>query len=283
MRITVRAGEQKIAFDATIKEYLREIDEAELLDWQQEKDLANRIINDNDPEARDELVKSNLRLVVNIAKSFSSPNMTFGDLIEEGNLGLLRAVDSFDPEHGVRFSTYASWWIRQSIKRSMLANSQMIHIPTYMVELVNHFRYVASQLKARYERPARLEEVAKEMKIPIKKARAIQGIIDTVSSGHFRGAGDGDDESSLSETIRDDKAALPEDAIGNSEHLARAVQQLEQIDERQAQVIKLRFGLDGQEPLTLKEIGQKMDLTRERVRQIQREALDNLHELMELD
>ena len=126
-----------MVFDATIKDYLKEIDEAPLLDWQQEKKLANLVIEENDYLARDQLVRSNLRLVVNIAKKFTSRGMQLADLIEEGNLGLMRAVDSFDPEHKVRFSTYSSWWIKQSIKRALLSNFQPIHIPTYMVELVN--------------------------------------------------------------------------------------------------------------------------------------------------
>ena len=160
-----------MAFDVTIREYLQEIDETPLLDWEQEKALAGRIIEHTDPEARDWLIRSNLRLVVNIAKKFSGPGMTLGDLIEEGNLGLLRAVDSFDPEHGVRFCTYASWWIKQSIKRSLLTNAQQIHVPTYMVELVNQWRYSEAQLKSKLGRDPELEEVAKTVGLTVKKQK----------------------------------------------------------------------------------------------------------------
>ncbi|MHC5018172.1 MAG: sigma-70 family RNA polymerase sigma factor [Planctomycetota bacterium] len=166
-----------MAFDATIKEYLTEINEAPLLTWEQEKALSTAVLDENDPGARDQLVRSNLRLVVNIAKKFSGRGLTLGDLIEEGNLGLLRAVDTFDPDHGVRFSTYSSWWIKQSIKRAILSNSQPIHIPTYMVELINQWRQVYAEQEARLGRTVSLDEMATAMKVPLKKARAIREIV----------------------------------------------------------------------------------------------------------
>ncbi len=175
-----------IAFDVTLKEYLKEIDELPLLTWEQEKELATRIIENNDPKARDILVRSNLRLVVNIAKRFSGKGMTPGDLIEEGNLGLLRAVDLFDPDHGVRFSTYAAWWIKQGIKRALLMNAQPIHIPTYMVELINHWRYTFSEQETALGRAPETEEMAQAMKLPLRKAKAIQQIVEVVNAG-FQG------------------------------------------------------------------------------------------------
>ena len=267
-----------MAFDATIREYLKEIDESPLLSWEEEKELAYRVIEDNDPEARQRLVSSNLRLVVNIAKRFSGRSLTLGDLIEEGNLGLIRAVDTFDPEHGVRFSTYSSWWIKQAIKRSILANAQPIHIPTYMVELINHWRYTASRLEPQLGRTPTVEEMASTMKLPLRKAKAIQEIVSVVNAGFH---GDGTQENpGLDETIQDNKVALPEDVLGTDEELEKAVRLLEEIDAREAQVLKLRFGLNGQQAMTLKQIGKKMNLTRERVRQIQRNALERLNELM---
>ena len=267
-----------MAFDATIKEYLKEIDHAPLLTWEQEQDLAGNIIDQNDPEARDCLVRSNLRLVVNIAKNFSGRGMTLGDLIEEGNLGLLRAVDSFDPEHGVRFSTYAAWWIKQSIKKSILTNAQPIHIPTYMVELINQWRYTFAELQSQLGRTPQLEEIAKEMKLTHKKAKAIQQVVEVVDAGF-----QGDvlqDTAGLADTIEDDNISMPEEIIGTDEELAKAVRLLEEIEPREAEVLTLRFGLNGKEPLTLKEIGVELGLTRERVRQIQRNALAQLNELM---
>jgi len=239
-----------MAFDATIREYLKEIDESPLLSWEEEKELAYRVIEDNDPEARQHLVSSNLRLVVNIAKRFSGRSLTLGDLIEEGNLGLIRAVDTFDPEHGVRFSTYSSWWIKQAIKRSILANAQPIHIPTYMVELINHWRYTASVLEPQLGRSPTVEEMATTMKLPLRKAKAIEQIVSVVNAGFH---GDGTEENpGLDETIRDNKVVLPEDELGTDEELEKAVRLLEKIDTREAEVLKLRFGLNGQQAMTLK-------------------------------
>lgn len=267
-----------MAFDITIKEYLKEIDESPLLSWEEEKALAEAILTANDPAARDRLIRSNLRLVVKIAKNFSGRGMTLGDLIEEGNLGLLRAVDTFDPDHGVRFSTYSAWWIKQSIKRSILNNAQPIHIPTYMVELINQWRSTYADLELQLGRTVSLEEMAGAMKVPIRKARAIQDIVGIVEAGFQYDSAE--DNAGLEEAIEDDKMCLPEDEIGTDEELAKAIELLEEIDEREAEVLRLRFGLGGQEPLTLKEIGEKLGLTRERVRQIQRNGLAMLNELM---
>ncbi len=267
-----------MAFDITIKEYLKEIDEAPLLSWEEEKALAKAIIENNDPEARDRLVRSNLRLVVNIAKRFSGRGMTLGDLIEEGNLGLLRAVDTFDPEHKVRFSTYAAWWIKQAIKRAILNNAQPIHIPTYMVELINQWRQTYAEMELKLGRTVSLEEMAGAMKVPIRKAKAIQDIVSVVEAGFQYDSPE--DNAGLEEVIEDDKVSLPDDEIGGEEELSQALELLEEIDPREAEVLRLRFGLDGQEPLTLKQIGEKLGLTRERVRQIQRSGLAKLNELM---
>ncbi len=271
-------GSGNIAFDATLKDYLQKIDEADLLTWEQEKQLAKNIINENDPEARDTLIRSNLRLVVNIAKSFGTKGLTFSDLIEEGNIGLLRAIDSFDPAHGVRFSTYAAWWIKQSIKKSMLENAQPIHIPTYMVELINHWRHTASSLQTKLGREPMLEEMAEEMSMSLKKAAAVRDIAETVEPNAQ--SEEQDNFAQINNAITDENIQSPCDAICNEEEITKALENLEQIDQREAQVLKLRFGLDGQEPLTLKQIGKELNLTRERIRQIQRSALENLQELM---
>lgn len=263
-----------MAFDVTIKDYLREIDEAPLLSWEEEKTLARLVMDTNDPQARDRLVRSNLRLVVNIAKRFSGRGLTLGDLIEEGNLGLMRAVDTFDPEHGVRFSTYSAWWIKQAIKRAILNNSQPIHIPTYMVELINQWRNIYAELETKLGRTPSLEEMASAMKVAVRKAQAIRDIVSVVDLGFHHESGE--DSASLEEAIEDNKIY----DIGSEEELARAVELLDQIDPREAEVLKLRFGLTGEEPLTLKQIGERLDLTRERVRQIQRSALAQLNELM---
>jgi RNA polymerase primary sigma factor len=267
-----------MAFDASIKEYLKEIDESPLLSWDDEKDLATAIIENNDPFAREQLIRSNLRLVVNIAKKFSGRGMTLGDLIEEGNLGLLRAVDTFDPEHGVRFSTYSSWWIKQAIKRAILSNSQPIHIPTYMVELINQWRQTYADLESKLGRTVSLEEMAGAMQVPIRKARAIKEIVEVVDTGFQYDSNE--QNSGLDEAIEDDTILTPEEDLGSNEELVKALELLDQIDPREAEVLRLRFGLDGHETLTLKQIGKKLGLTRERVRQIQHSALAQLNQLL---
>ena len=267
-----------MAFDVTIKEYLKQIDEAPLLTWDDEKELANAVIEENDPFAREQLIRSNLRLVVNIAKKFSSTGLTLGDLIEEGNLGLMRAVDTFDPEHGVRFSTYSAWWIKQAIKRAILSNSQPIHIPTYMVELINQWRQTYAEQESRLGRTVSLDEMATAMKVPLRKARAIRDIVTVVDYGFQHDSAE--QNAGLEEAIIDDTVMLPEEDLGSNEELQKAIELLDEIEPREAEVLRLRFGLNGTEPLTLKQIGKRLGLTRERVRQLQKNALGQLNELL---
>lgn len=265
-------------FDATIEGYLKQIDESSLLSWEEEKELSTRIIEDNDPMARDNMIRSNLRLVVSIAKKFRGRGLSMSDLIEEGNLGLLRAVDMFDPEHEVRFSTYASWWIKQSIKKSLLTDTQHLHIPSYMVELINQWRHLAQKLTADLGRAPEISEMAEKMDIKIKKAHAVATIVATVEAG-FRG--DTLDESGgLSDIIPDTTCELPDEPLASSEELEKAISLLDKIDQRDATVLRMRFGLDGYQAITLKDIGRELNLTRERVRQIQRDALAKLNGLL---
>jgi len=267
-----------MAFDVTIKEYLKEIDDSPLLTWEDEKELAIAVLEENDPYARERLVRSNLRLVVNIAKKFSGRGLTLGDLIEEGNLGLLRAVDTFDPDHGVRFSTYSAWWIKQSIKRAILSNSQPIHIPTYMVELINQWRQVYAEQELRLGRTVSLDEMATALKVPLRKARAIREIVTVVDNGFQHDSAE--ENVGLDESIVDDTIVTPEEDLGTNEELQKALELLDEIEPREAEVLRLRFGLHGGEPLTLKQIGKKLGLTRERVRQLQKNALAQLNELL---
>lgn len=267
-----------MAFDATIKEYLKEIDDAPLLTWEDEKELSNAVIEENDPFAREQLIRSNLRLVVNIAKKFSGRGLTLGDLIEEGNLGLMRAVDTFDPDHGVRFSTYSAWWIKQAIKRAILSNSQPIHIPTYMVELINQWRQTYAEQELRLGRTVSLDEMATALKVPLRKARAIRDIVSVVDNGFQHDSFE--ENAGLEEAIIDDAVMSPEEDLGTNEELQKALELLDEIDPREAEVLRLRFGLDGVEPLTLKQIGKRLGLTRERVRQLQNSALAQLNELL---
>ena len=270
-----------IAFDVTLKEYLKEIDEASLLSSDEEKDLGKLIVGENDPLARERLVRSNLRLVVNIAKKYAGRGMSLGDLIEEGNLGLIRAVDYFDPNRGVRFSTYAAWWIKQSIKRALLENVQPVHIPTYMVALINQWRHMATELESTLGRNVSVEEMAKIMKLPLRKAKVINRIVEALSSaGESVGTEEMEDDQLLEAMLEDHSAGRPEDALEALEEKVKALKLLNDIEPREAEILRLHYGLSGGRPLTLKEIGEKMDLTRERIRQIRRDALTKLYEYM---
>jgi len=248
---------------------------------EQERSLGKLVVEENDPRAREQLVRSNLRLVVNIAKKYASRGMSLGDLIEEGNLGLIKAVDYFDPDHGTRFSTYAAWWIKQSIKRALLANVQPVHIPTYMVALMNQWRHTTAELESRLGRTLDVEEMAEIMHLPLRKAKIIHQIVKILGSVRDTCSSDGtDDNQTLEETLQDQSAAKPEDALVADEERTKVLGLLNEIDPREANVLRLHYGLDGRKPMTLRQIGKKLSLTRERIRQIQRGALTKLYEYM---
>jgi len=273
--------EQTITFDITIKEYLKEIDEASLLTVEQEHSLGKLVVEENDPQAREQLVRSNLRLVVNIAKKYVGRGMSLGDLIEEGNLGLIKAVDYFDPDYGTRFSTYAAWWIKQSIKRALLANVQPVHIPTYMVALMNQWRHTTAELQNRLGRTLDVEEMAEIMHLPLRKAKIIHHIVEILSSvKDTSGSDNADDNQVLEETLQDQNAGKPEDTLVADEERTKVLGLLNEIEPREADVLRSHYGLDGRKPMTLKQIGKKVGLTRERIRQIQRSALTKLYEYM---
>ena len=251
---------------------------------EQECDLGRLIVKESDQQAREQLVRSNLRLVVNIAKKYGDRGMSLGDLIEEGNLGLIRAVDYFDPERGVRFSTYAAWWIKQSIKRALLENVQPVHIPTYMVALINQWRHMASELESTLGRTPKVEEMADIMQVPLRKAKVIHRIVEILSSTGESSSGEDTDEDQMLEAILEDPSGgRPEDALIAVEEKLKALRLLNEIDPREADVLRLHYGLGGKKPMSLKEIGKKMGLTRERIRQIRRDALTNLYEYMNVE
>jgi RNA polymerase sigma factor (sigma-70 family) len=270
-----------ITFDITIKEYLKEIDDASLLTVEQEHLLGKLVVEENDPQAREQLVRSNLRLVVNIAKKYVGRGMSLGDLIEEGNLGLIKAVDYFDPDYGTRFSTYAAWWIKQSIKRALLANVQTVHIPTYMVSLMNQWRHTAAELQNRLGRTLNVEEMADIMHLPLRKAKIIHQIVKILSSVKDASGSDGSDENqAIEETLQDQNAPKPEDNLVADEEQTKVLGLLDELEPREADVLRSHYGLGGCKPMTLKQIGKQLGLTRERIRQIQRSALTKLYEYM---
>jgi RNA polymerase primary sigma factor len=263
-----------------LETYLGEINETPLLTAQQEKELAHRI-EDGDSEARDHMVRANLRLVVNIARSYTGKGLGLQDLIAEGNLGLLRAVEGFDPSMNTRFSTYASYWIKQSIKRAVINTGKTIRIPAYMNELLVKWRRATSKLQDELGRPPTQEEIAFSLSLPRKKLAIIKKAI------RIYNATPQNDQTepgrSIDETLMDETAPTPESNIVKADDLQQVMDLLGNMDKREAAVLRLRFGLDGEEPKTLKEIGDRLGLTRERVRQIECEALSRLSESMGVD
>ncbi|QDT64973.1 sigma-70 family RNA polymerase sigma factor [Calycomorphotria hydatis] len=257
-----------------LETYLREINETALLTANDEKELAYRIA-DGDQSARDRMVRANLRLVVNIARAYTGKGLPLPDLIEEGNLGLLRAVEGFDPDMNTRFSTYASYWIKQSIKRALVNSAKTIRIPAYMVELLSKWRKATALLSDQLGRTPTPEEVAHHLELPKKKLRIVKKAIQLYNSTPQHDQEDGG--WSLGDMIPDERVRGPEDELVNSDNITHVFKMLKTMDEREASILRMRFGLDDSEPKTLKEIGEILGLTRERVRQIEGEALGRLN------
>ena len=263
-----------------LETYLREINETPLLNAEEEKQLAHRIER-GDHEARDRMVRANLRLVVNIARSYTGKGLGLQDLIEEGNLGLLRAVEGFDPGMNTRFSTYASYWIKQSIKRALVNTAKAIRIPAYVVDLLAKWRRATARLQGELGRTPAQEEVAKRLELPRKKLSIIKKAI------RMYNAAPQTDQAetgwSLDEMLADGHSKTPDTEVVEADDLRHLLDLLDKMDKRQAAVLRMRFGLDGEEPKTLKEIGECLGLTRERVRQIESEALSKLSESLQAE
>jgi RNA polymerase primary sigma factor len=256
-----------------LETYLREINETALLSAQEEQQLAD-LIGAGDVRARDRMVRANLRLVVNIARGYTGKGLSLQDLIEEGNLGLLRAVEGFDPAVGTRFSTYASYWIKQSIKRALINSAKTIRIPAYMVELLSKWRRANARLTEELGRTPTPEEIARVLGLPRKKLPIIKKAIRIYNSTPQTDQTDAG--WSLGEMIMDERMKTPEDELVEHDVLTHVLEMLENMDSREATVLRMRFGLNDTEPHTLKEIGNSLGLTRERVRQIETEALGKL-------
>lgn len=256
-----------------LETYLREINETGLLSAEEERELARRIA-DGDVQARDHMVRANLRLVVNIARGYVGKGLGLQDLIEEGNLGLLRAVEGYDPDVGTRFSTYASYWIKQSIKRALINSAKTIRIPAYMVELLSKWRRASARLSEELGRGPTQEEVGRVLGLPRKKLPIIKKAIQIYNS-----APQSDQTEvgwSLGEMVMDERLKAPDEELLDHDVLSTAMELLNDLDTREATVLKMRFGLGDHQAHTLKEIGNELGLTRERVRQIETEALAKL-------
>ncbi|MBR3249930.1 MAG: RNA polymerase sigma factor RpoD [Clostridia bacterium] len=262
-----------INVDDPVRMYLREIGRIPLLTYEQELDLAKRIL-DGDEDARQELAESNLRLVVSIAKKYVGRGMLFLDLIQEGNMGLIKAVEKFDYTKGFKFSTYATWWIRQAITRAIADQARTIRIPVHMVETINKLIRTSRHLLQQLGREPSPEEIAAEMEIPVEKVMEIQKIAqDPVSLETPIGE---EDDSHLGDFIPDDDSPAPHDSAAYTLLKEQLEEVMGTLTPREAKVLKLRFGLEDGKARTLEEVGREFEVTRERIRQIEAKALRKL-------
>ena len=262
-----------INVDDPVRMYLREIGRIPLLTYEKELELAKRIL-DNDEDAKQELAESNLRLVVSIAKKYVGRGMLFLDLIQEGNMGLIKAVEKFDYTKGFKFSTYATWWIRQSITRAIADQARTIRIPVHMVETINKLIRTSRHLLQQLGREPTPEELSKELEMPIERVVEIQKIAqDPVSLETPIGE---EDDSHLGDFIQDDDSPAPQDAAAYTLLKEQLEEVMSTLTPREAKVLKLRFGLEDGKARTLEEVGKEFDVTRERIRQIEAKALRKL-------
>jgi RNA polymerase primary sigma factor len=267
-----------ISAERCLETYLQEINEVPLLTAEQEIQLGRRI-QQGDLAAREHMIRANLRLVVSVAKMYADRGLSLQDLIAEGNIGLMKAAEKFDPDAGCRFSTYGTWWIKQSIRRALTNTVKSVRVPSYMSELISRWRVVSQELTYLLGRAPNIEEVAEELGIPetnwplLRRTIQVSGLGPQVSL---------DALGQNQETVEDRGQAAPDEALQNADMLARLGEVLDVIDEREATILRLRYGLgtEGGETMTLKEIGKVVGLTRERVRQIEQEALRKLYGVM---
>ena len=262
--------------DDSVRLYLREIGKIPLLSNEEEVDLAYRIVK-GEKKAKDKMVEANMRLVVSIAKRYSGRGLDFLDLIQEGNTGLLRAVGKFDPDKGFKFSTYATWWIRQAITRAIADQARTIRIPVHMVETINKVLRATRKLTNELNREPSVEEIAKEMGMEPEKVDYVMKIKQDIASLDATVGRDGDDEDSvLGDFIEDEGRVSPEDAAAAQMLKEQIAEILSSLSEREQKVVKLRFGIGGGRPHTLEEVGAEFSVTRERIRQIEAKALSKL-------
>ena len=256
--------------------YLAAIDATPLLDAEQERALARELRDHHSEAARDHLIRANLRLVVSIAKRYAGRGLPLLDLIEEGNLGLIRAVEGFDPEMGTRFSTSASWWIKQSIGKAMINAVQPVHIPSYMVEWVVKWKRTTQTLEDELGRPPTHAELAAAMDVSDPQLRRIHRAVRAARRPSDGGSHNDDDSSRNWQAALDADTPAPGDAMLREDTLRLLEQLLSHMNARESAILRLRFGLDGREPLTLRETAQHVGITRERIRQIEIAALRKL-------
>ena len=266
--------------DDSVKLYLREIGKIPLLSQEEEFELAQKIIHGNEKEkkrAKDKMAESNMRLVVSIAKRYSGRGLDFLDLIQEGNTGLLRAVEKFDPDKGFKFSTYATWWIRQAITRAIADQARTIRIPVHMVETINKVLRTQRRLTQELNREPTSEEIGKAMDMDADKIEYVMKIKQDIASLDASVGRDGeDDDSSLGDFIEDEDRVSPEDSAATQLLKEQIAEILSTLTDREQKIIKMRFGIGGGKSHTLEEVGAEFSVTRERIRQIEAKALAKL-------
>ncbi len=289
--------------DTALGDYLKEIKSFSLLTADEEKELGRKIrlapesddklargeislaqrdrIQLEAARARDRMIQANLRLVISVAKNFRNRGLPMEDLVNEGNVGLMNAVDRFDPTLGSRFSTYAGYWIDQAIRRAVQTSQQMIHIPSYLMEQIAHMRLAQRELEEQLGRPPELHEICAKMQITPRKARAIASALRACTL-RTQGGANGDGENILSDMVEDTRTPPPHEAAFSQSDADFVSRVLSRITDREALVLKMRFGLSDAKGkrMTLKEIGAAIGLTRERVRQIERDAKQKLEEFV---
>lgn len=262
--------------DDSVRLHLREIGKIPLLNAEEELALAKRVV-EGDKKAKDKMAEANMRLVVSIAKRYSGRGLDFLDLIQEGHTGLLRAVEKFDPDKGFKFSTYATWWIRQAITRAIADQARTIRIPVHMVETINKLLRTQRRMTQELNREPSIEELAKELEMEPEKVEYVIKIKQDISSLDAGVGRDGDDEDSvLGDFIEDEESTTPEESAANQLLKEQVQGVLSTLSEREQKIIRMRFGLDNGKSHTLEEVGQEFAVTRERIRQIEAKALAKL-------
>lgn len=263
--------------DHGLDTYLADINEVPLLTAEQEIDLAKRIQR-GDLAAREHMIRANLRLVVSIAKNYVNRGLSFMDLIEEGNIGLMKAVEKFDPKAGCRFSTYATWWIKQGIRRSLVNTVKTVRVPSYMSEIVSRWKATAMELNYQLGRQPTSAEIAEELQLPESNWNVVRDTV-LANSQPVHSMSE-DTAAAFSEALEDTRSRSPEEEILSAMEIGRMRELVEMLDTRESRILKLRFGIGNGDPMTLKAIGKRFGLTRERVRQMEQQALDKLCAIM---
>jgi len=260
-----------------IKAYLKDVRPIPLLTAQEEIDLARRI-QKGDEEARNKMIRSNLRLVISIAKRYVNLGVPLSDLIEEGNLGLMRSVEKFDPEKGFRFSTYAAWWIKQGISRAIIDQGKMIRVPVYMSEEILKYKKIVEELTHKLKRKPRFAEVAKKMKLTVDKVRDLENSITKMSSldAPLGEAGEGH----VKDMIEDENIMAPDTQLEHFFTKERAIEFLGLLNDRERSIIDMRYGLTDGDPCTLAEIARVLGISRERVRQIESATIKKIRQVI---